>query len=56
MAKVLVPKKKKEDVSCTHKKGFTVLGILAVILVATSAFSWIGFMTVKQQGGKLPWE
>jgi len=55
MARRLVPKKK--DVPCcSEKKTFTLLSMLAVIIIASSAFSWIGFMNIKQNGGKLPWE
>ncbi len=55
MARILVPKKKKAP-CCTDKKGLTVFSIIAVIVIASSAFSWIGLMNIKQQGGKLPWE
>lgn len=39
-----------------HKRHFTILSILAVVFVSTSAMSWIAFMNIKQNGGKLPWE
>lgn len=55
MARILVAKKK--DVACcTEKKCFKLFSIIAVIVIASSAFSWIGLMNIKQQGGKLPWE
>lgn len=38
------------------KKGLTLLGMILVMMVASSAISWIGFMTIKMNGGKLPWE
>ena len=55
MARRLVPKKK--DVPCCNeKKTFTLLSMIAVVIIASSAFSWIGFMNIKHNGGKLPWE
>ncbi|MCK8058580.1 MULTISPECIES: hypothetical protein [unclassified Fusibacter] len=40
-----------------HSKGiFTLVSICAVVTIATSAMSWIGFMNIKKNGGKLPWE
>lgn len=56
MARVLVPKKKEKKTCCTGKKGFTLFSIVAVFMIAASAFSWIGLMNIKYQGGKLPWE
>jgi len=56
MAKVLVPKKKEEKRCCSGKNGFTLFSIAAVIVIASSAFSWIGLMNIKHHGGKLPWE
>jgi len=55
MARILVPKKK-EVACCSDEKRLKIFSIFAVIIIASSAFSWIGLMNIKQQGGKLPWE
>lgn len=63
MSKIIIKKKdlynKKDDMcSCgfDFKKVLSFLSIIAVISISTSAIAWIGFMNIKQNNGKLPWE
>jgi len=61
MGKILVPKEEfeamqKKDSECCSGFPFSLLSIIAVLAVATSAMSWIAFINIKKNGGKLPWE
>lgn len=61
MGKIMISKKdflknnKTEEVIQT-KQGTSIMGIIGITVIAASAIAWIGFISIKSKGGRLPWE
>jgi hypothetical protein len=57
MGKIMIPKA--EFLKKEEKKTFnpyTLVSMIAIIVIAVNAISWIGMLGIKKNGGKLPWE
>ncbi|MBN2795323.1 MAG: hypothetical protein JXR88_07970 [Clostridia bacterium] len=61
MSKIMMTKKsfeksKQKDDPMENKQGTPIMGIIAIMIIATSAMAWISLISIKTKGGRLPWE